>query len=367
MIRKAKTVFEMFDVSGNVKRIEKMKSGIINDTFHVMTERDGRIKEYTLQRINGNVFKNPAQTIDNIERITLHLKMKMEARGQETENRLLTPIHLKSGENFFRDEIGSFWRLYPYIDKSVCYNTVDTPEIMKMIGKAFGEFQYLLADFPAETLYTTIPDFHNTKKRFFSLYDAWRENSAGRANAATGALLGALKEKEKLAFKLQNMLEAGELPLRVTHNDTKSNNVLLDEITSEPVSVIDLDTVMPGLSVHDFGDAVRYGANTGAEDEVNLSKVSLDLEMYEAFAAGFIPELENGLSDVELENMSLGAITMTLELAARFLTDYLNGDVYFKTKYPEHNLVRTKAQLTLAEDMIEKFDKMQAIINKYRK
>lgn len=366
MLKNAKNIFEMFDVSGNIKRIDRMKSGIINDTFHVMVEQNGKLKEYTLQRINGSVFKHPDQIIDNIERITLHLKKKLEARGVDTENRLLIPIHLKSGENFFRDEIGSFWRLYPYIDRSVCYNCVESPEIMKMIGKAFGEFQKDLADFPAETLYTTIPDFHNTKKRFFALYDAWRENSAGRANAETGALLRRLKEKEKIAFEIQKLVEKGKIPLRVTHNDTKANNVLLHEDTNEPVSVIDLDTVMPGLSVFDFGDAVRYGANTGAEDEINLSKVSLDLEMYDAFAAGFIPEISEGLTDIELEYMSLGAITMTLELAARFLTDYLNGDIYFKTKYPNHNLVRTKSQLTLAEDMLEKYDEMKKIINKYR-
>ena len=363
----ARNIFEMFDVSGNIKRVDRMKSGIINDTFHIMVDQNGKLKEYTLQRINGNVFKQPDQIIDNIERITLHLKKKLEERGVDTENRLLIPIHLKTGENFFRDEIGSFWRLYPYIDKSISYNTVESPEIMKMIGKAFGEFQNLLSDFPAETLYTTIPDFHNTKKRFFALYDAWRENSAGRANAETGALLEAIRAKENIAFKLQNMLESGKMPIRVTHNDTKANNVLLDEITNEPVSVIDLDTVMPGLCVHDFGDAVRYGANTGKEDEVNLSKVSLDLEMYEAFASGFIPELSDGLTAVELDNMSLGAVTMTLELAARFLTDYLNGDIYFKTKYPDHNLVRTKSQLTLAYDMLEKYEKMQEIIRKYRK
>lgn len=366
MLKSAKNVFEMFDVSGNIKRIDRMKSGIINDTFHVMVENCGKLKEYTLQRINGNVFKHPDQIIDNIERITLHLKKKLEARGEDTENRLLIPIHLKTGANFYRDEIGSFWRLYPYIDRSVCYNCVESPEIMKMIGKAFGEFQKDLADFPAETLYTTIPDFHNTKKRFYALYDAWRENSAGRANAETGALLGSLMEKEQIAFEIQKLVEKGKIPLRVTHNDTKSNNVLLHEDTNEPVSVIDLDTVMPGLSVYDFGDAVRYGANTGAEDEINLSKVSLDLEMYDAFAAGFIPEISEGLTDIELEYMSLGAITMTLELAARFLTDYLNGDIYFKTKYPDHNLVRTKSQLTLAEDMLEKYEEMKKIINKYR-
>ena len=308
----ARNVFAMFDISGNIKRIDRMKSGIINDSYHVMVECNGKLKEYTLQRINGNVFRHPEQIIDNIERITLHIKKKLEQRGEDTENRLLIPIHLKTGENFYRDDIGSFWRLYPYIDHSISYNTVETPEIMKMIGKAFGEFQSQLADFPAETLYTTIPDFHNTKKRFYMLYDAWRENSAGRANAETGALLGSLKEKEKIAFKIQNLVEKGEMPIRVTHNDTKSNNVLLHELTNEPVSVIDLDTVMPGLSVHDFGDAVRYGANTGAEDEVNLSKVSLDLKMYEAFAAGFIPEIAEGLTDIELEYMSLGVITMTL-------------------------------------------------------
>ena len=367
MLKNARSIFEMFNVDGQIKRIDRMRSGIINDTFHVMVICDGKIKEYTLQRINGNVFKHPDQIIDNIERITLHLKKKLEECGRETENNLLIPIHLKTGENFYRDEVGSFWRLYPYIDHSICYNCVETPDIMKMIGKAFGEFQFMLADFPASTLFTTIPDFHNTKKRFFALYDAWRENSAGRANAETGALLGALKEKEKIAFKLQDMLEKGEMPLRVTHNDTKANNVLLDEITNEPVSVIDLDTVMPGLCVHDFGDAVRYGANTAAEDEVNLSKVSLNLEMYDAFAAGFIPELADGLTDVELENMSLGAVTMTLELAARFLTDYLNGDIYFKTRYPDHNLVRAKSQLTLANDMLEKYEQMQEIIKKYRK
>lgn len=360
-------IFKLFNVEGDIKRVERMRSGIINDTYHIMVIDKCHFREYTLQRINGSVFKRPDEIIENIERITLHLKAKMESLGQETENRLLIPIHLKTGESYYIDEIGSFWRMYPYIDKSVSHNFVESPEIMRMIGKAFGEFQFLLSDFPAQTLHTTIPDFHNTKKRFYSLYDAWRENSAGRANAETGALLGRLKEKEKIAFQLQEMLERGELPLRVTHNDTKSNNVLLDEHTNEPVSVIDLDTVMPGLSVHDFGDAVRYGANRAAEDEVLLSKVGLDLEMYEAFASGFIPELGHNLTDTELDCMSLGALTMTLELSARFLTDYLNGDIYFKTKYPDHNLVRTKCQLTLADDMCDKFEKMQEIINKYRK
>ena len=354
------SVFTVFVPDGKISGITVVKSGNINDTY-VITAEDGEM--YTLQRINSYVFKDPAAIMSNISRVTDHIVRKLEERGEPVKNRVLLPLRTSDGKTFIRIG-GSFWRMYPYICHSVCYNEVSDLRVMTMVGKAFGEFQMLLADFPAETLNETIPDFHNTQKRFAQLYATADEDPCGRA-ASVKNELEFLRSMEHVATRIGTLVYSGDMMLRVTHNDTKSNNVLLDEKTGEPLAVIDLDTVMQGLAVHDFGDAVRFAANTASEDEADLLCVGLDIAKYEAFVRGFIPPIRSSLSSVEIKNMALGAVTMAAELAARFLQDYIAGDLYFKTVYEKQNYIRARCQMALANDMLLKYDKMCEIVERY--
>ncbi|HPE94813.1 MAG TPA: aminoglycoside phosphotransferase family protein [Bacillota bacterium] len=359
-----KTAINQFLPEWSIDHIDTVKNGNINDTYTLYASCDNMTKPFTLQRINGYVFKSPEQIMSNISRVTQHLKRKIEETGRDSDNHVICPLTALSGKPFFSDGSGSFWRMYPYITHSVCYNEVRDADVMTMIGRAFGEFQMHLSDFPAETLNITIPDFHNTKKRYNQLYTAAEADVCGRADEVRNELdyLGSI---ERVSTRIDDLVEGGLMKLRVTHNDTKANNVLLDADTNEPLTVIDLDTVMPGLAVHDFGDAVRYGANKVAEDEADLRSVGVDLNIYEAFAKGFIPPIRDALTKLEIENMALGAVTMASELATRFLADYLSGDKYFKIGYDKHNLVRARCQIALANDMLVKYDKMCAVVEKY--
>ena len=247
-----------------------------------------------------------------------------------------------------------------YID-GIGYDTCESLEILRNAGVAFGEFQNQLSDFDAESLYTTIPDFHNTAKRLDTFFEAVKADPCGRV-ATVQDEIAFIREQRELASELTRLQESGEVPLRVTHNDTKSNNVLFHRVTGAPLTVIDLDTVMPGLAMHDFGDAVRFAASTACEDEPDLSKVALDLDKYRAFAEGFIGKTADALTQEEISTMALGAITITIELGVRFLNDYITGDKYFRTSYAEHNLVRARCQLHLAKDMLKKRAQMEQIV-----
>ena len=292
--------------------------------------------------------------MQNIELVTTHIAAKGE--------RALCYYKTADGMNYFCDAEG-FWRVTDYID-SVAFNLCTDPKTITTVGEAFGAFQLQLADLDGAKLYETIPGFHNTRRRIEHLFQTVEADPVGRVSLVKKELAFVQSVKDRVC-ELGDRLAKGDFPVRVTHNDTKSNNILLDKDTLRPLVVIDLDTVMPGMAMYDFGDAVRFICNTANEDEADLSKVSCDLDKYRAFCKGFIGQVKGGLTKAELDTMALGALTMTVELVVRFLDDYVAGDMYFKILYPEHNLVRTRCQMALAEDMLAKFDQMEAIVREY--
>lgn len=355
------TVCRKFNIDGRMIDIEIIKTGNINKTFKVTFEHDGAKTEYIVQSINTTVFKKPDEIMSNVDRVTTHIASKLnDTDGREVLNFLKT----SDGKNYFIDEEGNFWRSYFYIPDSVTYDVFDDPDILRRAGAAFGKFQMQLSDFGGDTLYEIIPDFHNTAKRYTTLCESLAVDEYDRAKGV-GEEIEFLLSARELGESLVRLQASGELPLRVTHNDTKCNNVLFDTKTGKSLAVIDLDTVMPGLVAYDFGDAVRFAANSSREDEPNTALTSLDLDKFESFSSGFIASVAHSLTKKEIDTMYLGPVVMALELAVRFLTDYIDGDKYFKTDYPGHNLVRTRCQVALAKDMIKKIPQMKEIIGKY--
>ena len=359
-----KQIFEKFNIDGDIIDIDYFSNGLINTSCKITTLANGKTKEYVLQKINKNVFKNPEDVMDNISKVTTHIKKKINEKGESSARRVLKFYTSNNGKYYALDENNDYWRMYKYIDKSIAPDFSDDLDLIEETGTAFGEFQELLSDFPAYKLNIIIPHFHNTEDRYRLFSEAIINDTAHRANHVQKEI-AEYKALENIATKMYKMQKQGELKLRVTHNDTKCNNVLFDEDTNKHLCVIDLDTVMPGLAGFDFGDAIRFGASTAAEDETDLSKVGIDLAKYEAFTKGFLSKTAKSLTQAEIDTLPLGAITISVELGMRCLTDYLNGDVYFKTNYEDHNLDRARCQLTLALDMLKHYDKMKQVVNKY--
>ena len=334
-------------------------SGHINDTFLIrFRQEDGSVQRYVLQRINHEIFRDPVGLMENISRVTAFLREKILENRGDPERETLNIVPAKDGGNLYRDGIGSYWRAYRFIENASCLDQVRDPSDFYESAVAFGRFQKLLADFPAATLRETIPDFHNTPDRFRRFRRAVDADVCGRAESAQKEIAFFL-EREKDAGVLDDLYRQGTIPLRVTHNDTKLNNVMLDGRTGRAVCVIDLDTVMPGFSVNDFGDSIRFGASTAAEDERDLSKVRLDLGLYGTYLEGYLKGCGGSLTDGEIAALPEGARLMTLECGVRFLTDYLQGDTYFKTERPGQNLDRCRTQMKLAADMEENLEKMR--------
>ena len=332
--------------------------GHINDTF-LLKREDGY--RFVLQRINKNVFPNPPQVMENIQRVTHHLRKRIRAVGGDPERETLRILKNADGEMFCIDRNGDYWRAYTFVGNSMSYDQVESADIFRESGRAFGRFMSMLDDFDAASLHETIARFHDTPKRFRDFHAAVDGNASGRADNVRDLIEVALSY-ESFGSTLMDQLAAGDLPLRVTHNDTKLNNVLIDTDTGCAVCVVDLDTVMPGLCAYDFGDAIRFGASTAAEDEQDLSKVHFDMDLYRAYAEGYLSEVAQALSANEVDSLAVGAKMMTLENGIRFLGDYINGDVYFKTAYPEHNLVRARTQFKLLAEMDEHWDEMLACV-----
>ena len=364
MFEKFIQLCDVFCIKGTVKDVSVISNGNINTTYDVNVEENGVVRRYVFQNLNIFVFKNPKRIMTNIKYITEHIAQKLEESG-DSRDKVMHFLQTSSGQNYYMEDQG-FWRISEYVANTVAINSADNLEKLREAGRAFGKFQTMLSDFDATLLYETIPNFHNTRSRIAVFLRHVNEDPCGRAEQVTDEIEG-IKRMRPLAIRLNELLDSQELPLRVTHNDTKINNVLFDKDTGEAKTVIDLDTVMPGLVAHDFGDAIRFAASTTAEDEKDLTKVSLDMDKYRAFAEGFVPQVVSTLTDTEIETMALGAFVMTVELAVRFLDDYITGDVYFKTLYRDHNLVRARCQLRLAEDMYQKLDEMNAIIAKIAK
>lgn len=340
-------ILEAFGLSPTAA-VKPLYGGHINDTF-VAQDAPGEPK-FTLQRINRFVFPSPEDITENIAGITSFLREKILARGGDPDRETLTVRPTVDGKSLLIDEDGHPWRCLRYVEDATSYETPESLSMLEEAGFAFGDFQCLLSDYPAHTLHEIIPDFHNTPVRFAQLQEAVKNDKAGRVGKVAKELEFAYKREQECAL-LTGLLEKGELPLRVTHNDTKMSNILLDDKTGKAVCVIDLDTVMPGLCAFDFGDSIRAGAATAAEDETDLSKVNFDLERYRAYARGFLRAAGDILTEKELETLPDGAILMTLEVGLRFLADYLNGDVYFRTARPDHNLDRARNQFKLVEEM----------------
>ena len=360
-----KDICALFDIGGTYLSCKEIVSGNINSTYKVSFARDGESKEYILQKINKQVFKEPSKVMDNIVRITNHIRTKVDKRGESTRTGVLRVFYSKQEKKpYVVDDCGDYWRCCRFIHNSTTYDTCDDLEIIRKIGSAFGRFQNDLNDFPATSLFITIPDFHNTKARYQAFRQAIEIDPYQRASKVKEQTQK-LFEYEKKACELQEHLDNKELPYRVTHNDTKSNNVSIDKSTGDVLAVLDLDTVMPGAIAHDFGDAIRFIANTRKEDDPRYDLVELDLTKYEAFAKGFVGEVGSVLIDLEKKTLNLGVFTMTVELALRFLTDYILGDKYFRNNYPGHNVDRAKNQIALSQSILDNFEQMEEILQKY--
>lgn len=341
-----------FLMDGQMVRCEEFGHGHINTTYKITTDAG---REYVLQRINQYVFHDPVRLMANASAVTDFLRQRV------LDPRLaLHFLPTAEGLFYYRDPQGEYWRMYDFVG-GFCLDAPESPEDFYQSALAFGRFQQLLSDFPADTLFETIPEFHNTANRYAQLRQAMERDAMGRL-ATVEQEIAFLMAREEAATTLQRMKEEKKLPLRVTHNDTKLNNVLLDRATRKSLCVLDLDTVMPGLSVHDFGDAIRFGAATAPEDEPDPSKMKLDLEMFRAYTRGYL-EAARGLEPLEIEMLPMGAYVMTMEVAVRFLTDYLDGDRYFRVAYPTHNLIRARSQMALAKDMEAKWNEMKRIIS----
>jgi len=354
MTDKLREVCRAFRIDGEFKGYEEIKVGNVNRTYRVnFVREDGREKSYIVQEVNTYVFKEPVKVMDNIDNVTEYLHAKNPKKTS------LHFHHTADRKTYVFDKNG-FWRLFNYIPSST-YNTCDDLAVVKNAGEAFGEFQMMLSDFDAAKLHVTIPDFHNTRKRYAQLLSDAQADPCGKVSEVKEELDWLVSVMD-LACRLTDMHEAGELPLRVTHNDTKINNVLFEENGSEAIVVIDLDTVMPGLVGHDFGDAIRFAANFVEEDSPEADKAGVNMEVFRAFAEGFLKHTARTLTPAELDTLALSSFVLACELATRFLDDYIVGSPYFKINYPEHNLVRARCQIALAKDMLGKLDEMEQVV-----
>lgn len=338
--------------------------GHINDTFCVLCQpQEGDCLRFILQGLSSAAFPHPEELMENFIGITTFLRGKILAAGGDPNRETLSVVKTKEGKEFYTDSTGKVWRLMPFVENTDCFQSA-SPELFEASARTFGRFQYLLQDYPAETLHEAIAKFHDTEDRYRKFLAALEADKLGRAKDAQPEIQFVLDRKADCSVALTALRE-GKLPLRVTHNDTKLNNILIDRDTHEGICVIDLDTTMPGLSINDFGDSIRFGANHAREDEQDLSKVNFDIGLYEVYTRGFLEGAQGSLTEEELTYLPWGARLMTLECGIRFLTDYLDGDHYFHIQYPQQNLDRTRTQFKLVKDMEEQFDAMSAVVSKY--
>ncbi len=347
-------VSRLFRIDYEYLGYETIQMGNVNHTYKVnFLLPEGKPKSFLVQNVNTYAFRNPIGLMDNIDKVTEHIRRKKPGK-------VALHFHHTADRKTYVIDGDNFWRMTNYVP-SVTYNTVKDLDIVRNAGVAFGEFQMQLADFDLSQLIETIPGFHNTRKRYESLEEAVHQDSAHRVEQVREEIDWLMSVKDQ-ACRLTDLQMAGKLPLRVTHNDTKINNVLFDPQDNSPVVVIDLDTVMPGLLGHDFGDAIRFAGNFVEEDSREYDKAGVDLEVFRAFAEGFLSMTADTMTQEEVDTLALSCFALTAELCVRFLDDYIRGDLYFNIKYPEHNLVRTRCQIALARDMLNKQEQMQAIV-----
>lgn len=353
-------ILSSYEFEGSYTGYRHITAGHINTTFALQFDIDGKNKQVIAQKINTNVFKTPVELMENMVNVTRHLAKKIEEAGGDKERETLHALFAKDGKPYHIMADGTFWRCVNFIENAYSCDTIENPKVFYNAGAAFGDFMSKLADFPGESLHETIPDFHNTKQRFQNFLVALESNKSGRKDNVTEEIEFVLARKDD-SEKLVNLISEGVLPIRVTHNDTKINNIMFDNQSNLGICILDLDTVMPGLSLYDFGDAIRSGAGTAAEDEKDFSKMKLNLELYKAYTEGYLSAAGKSLTEKEAENLAFSAKLLTFECGMRFLTDYLDGDVYFHTDYPEHNLVRARTQFALVKDIEEHMDELNTL------
>ena len=351
-----------FSVSGDCLEVKPFGNGHINDTYAVTCASEGGVRRYILQKLNSRVFSHPTALMNNFAAVTAYLRPIIKKEGGDPDRECLKVIPTVQGAAYYVDGEGEVWRMTQLIENTDAYLVAENCAMFEDAGRAFGLFIKRLEGFDAASLIEVIPDFHNTVKRYENLEKAVAADKAGRASGVKDLIDFARARKDKTSV-IVSALKEGKIPLRVTHNDTKLNNVLIDTATQKAICVIDLDTVMPGSLLYDFGDAIRVGCSTAEEDEKDLSKVNFDRENFLAFTRGFMRGLGDNLTVNEEKLLPTGAILMTFECGMRFLTDYLEGDVYFKTAYPEHNLVRCRTQFKLVEEMEKSLDFMQKTVD----
>lgn len=355
-------LLKAFVFEGELENVIQLHDGHINNTYRFdFRAENGELNRYLVQELNTYVFKDHVGLMNNVMGVTAHMQKKVAEYGGDVKRECLCVYPATDGKPFYIDGEGRCWRSYNFIYDAHSCQSVDSTKTSYNAAKAFGKFQQMLADYPIDSLTETIPNFHNTVSRFADFKKAVNDNLSGRADTVKEEIEFILA-REKDCSVLLDLLEAGKLPLRVTHNDTKLNNVLFDNETNEGICVVDLDTVMPGLSLYDFGDSIRFSANTATEDEKDVSKVSLSLEFFKAYTEGYLASAGKSLEKEEINHLAFSSKLMTLECGMRFLGDYINGDVYFKTAYPEHNLVRCRTQLALVADIEKKLADMEKIV-----
>ncbi|MBE5743931.1 MAG: mucin desulfatase [Clostridiales bacterium] len=354
-------ILKNFQLKGTFISCEPYGNGHINQTFVAVYDNYGEKKRYIVQKINHKLFNPVEHLMQNVELVTEFNRKKILERGGDPDRESLTLIKTVDGKSFYKLDDDNYFRVYIFIENTVAYQTVQNPQDFYYSALAFGNFNNLLAEFDASKLYEVLPRFHDTQKRYNDFLTALSKDEFDRASECQ-AEIEFIKARESYYSKIVDMLASGEMPLKVTHNDTKLNNVLLDDKTGKPVSVIDLDTIMPGSICYDFGDSIRFGCNPCEEDEQDLSKVNFRFDLYKIYLQGFLEALGDSVTQVEKENLAFSSILMTIECGMRFLADYLSGDTYFRTHYPKQNLYRCRTQLKLVSDMEKILEQMNALI-----
>ncbi|MFI3140854.1 MAG: phosphotransferase [Clostridia bacterium] len=351
-----------FGIQGELTDCSRYTDGHINSTYLAVFENVGEVHKYIVQKFNTVVFKSPEKIMQNTVGVETHLRNKMKQEGADYKRGTLNFLKTNEGSYLYY-ETDKCWRIYDFVDNSYTCNVIEDKAIFEDAGKNFGLFQKRLSDYPIETLHETIENFHNTPVRYQTFLKAVEADIVGKCESVQKEI-EFVKAHEASTNRVIDLHKQGLIPLRVTHNDTKLNNILFDNDTKKGICIIDLDTIMPGLSLYDFGDSIRFGANTAVEDETDLSKVNVSLELFESYAKGFLGECAGALTKAEVENIAFSAILMTLECGIRFLTDHIQGNVYFAVKHDSHNLDRARNQFKLVESMEEHLDEMEKIIEK---
>jgi len=357
-------ISKKFQIYGEILHAETLKIGHINETYTATYDQGGTRVRYIHQKINQSVFKNPVAVMKNVMRVTMHIRKKLEARNaRDLTRRSLVVIPTRDGQPFFQNGDGEVWRTFVFVEGVETYEAVQSPQQAYQAGRAFGEFQSLLVDLPGQRLFETIPDFHHTRKRFSNLQQAIQKDHYNRVKDAKAEIDFALKHEPIVDVILESM-KRGKIPERITHNDTKFNNVMLDVLTGEAMCIVDLDTVMPGCSLYDFGDMVRTTTSPTLEDELDLSKVKMQMPMFQQLAKGYLSTAGQFLSKAERSHIAFSGKLITFEIGIRFLTDFLSGDTYFRIHRPAHNLDRCRTQFKLVESIERQEKAMQKFVDR---